>query len=317
VLLLNEEDVRRLLPMSECVEAMDMLFKDHGAGAAHVMPRYRISLPKGLHHTMGGMSTAFGATGLKTYVAGAGGSVRMVVLLFGLDSGEPLALVAANALGQLRTGAASGVATRYMAHADASSVAIIGSGSQAGTQLAAVCAVRPIRDASVYSRTPEKREAFAREMSNELGIAVRAVGSAAEAVRGADIVCTITSAREPVVAGDAFKPGTHINAAGSNHWMRRELDETAVRRSAVIAVDDVEQAKIEAGDLIWAYERKAFRWEQVVELGTIAAGKAPGRPNADAVTLFESQGIGSEDVAAAMHVYKKAVAQGIGRDVTV
>ena len=224
-------------------------------------------------------------------------------------------MIAANALGQIRTGAASGVATRYMAREDATTVGVIGTGSQARTQLAAVCAVRPIQRAWVFSRTPERRESFAKEMAQELGIEVRAAETAEAAVRDTAIVCVITNAREPVVDGEAFAPGTHINAAGSNSWSRRELDDTAVRRSDLVVVDDLPQAKIEAGDLIWAAERRAFRWEQAFELGNVVVGRIDGRPSPQAITLFESQGIGTEDVAAGMHVYRKALEQGVGRDV--
>ena len=318
MLLLNEDEVRHLLPMDECVEVMDRLFQDAGAGQTGNMSRYRIPIPGGTHQIMAGMSPAFGATGLKTYAIGRGARVpNMLVLLYGLETTEPLALLSANALGAIRTGAASGVATRYMANPGASTVGVIGTGGQAKTQLAAVCAARTIRHAWVFSRTPEHRAAFAKEMETALGIPVSPAATAEAAANEADIVVTITNSREPVVSGEALRPGTHINAAGSNHWMRRELDETAIRRCQTIVVDDLAQAKIEAGDLIWAAERQAFRWEQVVELGAVASGRVPGRPSPEAITLFESQGLGIEDVAAAMHVYENAVAQGIGRQIAL
>ena len=280
------------------------------------MGRQRLPLPQGTHQIMGGTSESFEATGLKTYVGVAGGSgTRMVVLLFHTGSPEPVAMIAANALGQIRTGAASGVATRHMARPDASTAGIIGSGYQARTQLAAVCAARPIAQAWVCSRSSERREAFAAEMARELGIAVAATETAEAAVRDAAVVCVITNSREPVVDGNAFGAGVHINAAGSNSSARRELDETAVRRSDLVVVDDLPQAKVEAGDLIWAAERRAFRWEQAIELGDVVVGRVPGRPSAGAITLFESQGIGTEDVAAGMYVYQRAREQGLGREV--
>jgi alanine dehydrogenase len=316
MLLLSEENVRELLPMKECVEVMDRLFQDAGAGGAVNASRYRIPLPGGgSHQVMAGMSTALGATGLKTYAGGRGSGSNMLVLLYGLNPVGPVALLSANALGAIRTGAASGVATKYMAREDAQSVGVIGSGRQARTQLAAICAVRPITQAWVYSPTPERRAAFAQEMAASLGIAIEAVESAEAAVAKADIVATITNSRDPVLKGEAIRPGTHINAAGSNSWMRRELDETAIKRSALIVVDDLPQAKTEAGDLIWAYEQRAFQWEQVAELGQLAAKRIPGRPSTDAITLFESQGIGMEDVAAGMHVYRKAIERGLGQQV--
>ena len=315
MLLLNEREVRDLLPMDECVDVLDAAFAEWGAGTVSNMPRYRLPLMRGAQQVMAGMSSDAGATGLKTYVTGTRGPSSMVVLLFSAEDGAPLAMLAANALGQIRTGAASGVATRHMARADAGTVAVVGSGSQAGTQLAAVAAVRPVERALVYSRAPERREAFAQRMSAELGIDVRPAGSAHEAVAQAAVVCAITNSREPVFDGDSLAPGTHVNAAGSNHWMRREVDETTIRRSAVVAVDDLENAKNECGELIWAAERRAFRWENAVELRDVVAGRVAGRPSPEAVTLFESQGLAMEDVAAGMHVYRKALAAGAGRQV--
>ncbi len=315
MLLINEDEVRQLLPMNECLVVMEQLFQDAAQGHTSNMVRQRIPLPRGLHHLLAGMSTAFGATGLKTYASGGGGggAARMLVLLFHIETGEPLAMVSADALGQLRTGAASGVATKHMARPEAGTVGIIGSGYQAETQLAAVCGVRSIRHAWVYSRTAERRTAFAEKMSASLGTPVTAVNTAEAAVAEADIVVTITNSREPLFNGEALRPGTHINAAGSNHWQRRELDETAVRRSELVVVDDLPQAKVEAGDLLWAYARRAFRWERAVELRNVISGQVAGRPTNDAITLFESQGIGIEDVAAGMHVYRKALEQGLGR----
>jgi alanine dehydrogenase len=221
VLMLSEDEVRDLLPMHECVEVLDNLFKEMGTGAVSNMNRYRIPLPRGSMQVMAGMSSANGASGLKTYVTGTGAASQMVVLLFDIATAAPIAFVAANALGAIRTGAASGVATRHMAQANARTVAIIGTGSQARTQLAAVAATRTLNHAFVYSRTQDKRERFAAQMASELGIVVEAVATAEDAVADADIVCTITSSREPVFDGSKLKPGTHVNAAGSNGWIRR------------------------------------------------------------------------------------------------
>ena len=316
MLLINEDEVRQLLPMDECIDVLDRLFADAGQGQTANVSRYRMSLPKGLHHNLAGMSMAFGASGLKTYVSAGGGSpAKMLVLIYSMETGEPLTLMSANALGQIRTGAASGVASNYMARENAQTVGVIGSGYQAETQLAAVCGVRSITQAWVYSRAPEKRDSFAERMTAQLGISVAAVETPEAAVAESDVVITITNSREPVFNGDSLRPGTHINAAGSNHWIRRELDETTIRRSDLIVVDDLPQAKIECGELLWAHERRAFRWEQVIELGTVVVGAHKGRPSENAITLFESQGIGIEDVAAGMHVYQKAIAQGLGRQV--
>ena len=218
------------------------------------------------------------------------------------------------AIGQIRTGAASGLATKYMANEDAATVAVIGSGFQARSQLEAVCAVREIKQARVYSRREERRQEFAQRSAERLGIEVAAVDSAQACVQGADVVITITSAREPVVLGEWLAPGTHVNAAGGNHWMRREIDEDAVLRSQVIVVDDLEQAKIECGDLIWPEARGSFKWDSARELRDVVAGLVEGRPSADAITLFESMGVALEDIAAAHLVYRKAKEQGLGQE---
>lgn len=317
MLMLNEEEVRELLPMNECVDVLDDLFKEMAASAVSNMNRYRLPLPRGSMQVMAGMSSANGATGLKTYVTGAGAPSQMVVLLFDIATAAPIAFIAANALGAIRTGAASGVATRYMAREDTKTAAIIGTGSQARTQLAAVATARTLDRAFVFSRTQEKRERFAAEMATELSIPVEAVATAEDAIAEADVVCAITNSREPVFDGTKLRPGTHINAAGSNGWIRREIDDATITQSALIVCDDVSDAKIECGELIWAAEHRIFRWETAVELRDVAGGRVAGRPSTDAITLFESQGLAVEDVAAGMHVYRKALERGIGRQVDV
>lgn len=317
MLIITEEEVRQLLPMKECIDVLDSAFREWDAGTVSNVARYRMPLVKGTHQLMAAASHDIGATGLKTYVTGTKGGSQMVVLLFDAETGQPLAMLSANALGQIRTGAASGLATRYMAQEKARSVGIIGSGYQAQTQLEAICAVRNIRRALVYSRSSEHRESFAKEMSARLGLEVAAVDSSDSAVAGVDVVCAITSSRDPVFDGDSIKPGVHVNAAGSNHWMRRELDEATIKRSDLIVCDDVEDARIECGELIWAAERRVFRWQSAQNLKDIVAGRVSGRPSTDAITLFESQGLAIEDVAAGMHVYRKALEKGIGRRIDI
>ena len=151
-------------------------------------------------------------------------------------------------------------------------------------------------------------------MSERLNVEVAAVDSAEECVLDADVAITITSSREPVLKGEWLKDGAHVNAAGGNHWMRREIDPAAVARCDLIVVDDLEQARIECGDLIWAAERAAFRWAMAHELKDVVSGRMSGRPDDGSVTLFESQGVGLEDVAAALHVYGKARERGIGQE---
>ena len=314
-LFLNEQEVVQLLPMIECIEALDRAFAHAGAGQVDNKARSRIRMPGGFFHFMAAADGGQGVFGYKAYpsFAGPGGS-KMMVMLYDYQSGELLTCMEAGRLGQIRTGAASGLATRYMAREAAKSVAVIGSGFQARTQLEAVCAVRPIKEARVFSRRQERREDFAKRSSERLGVEVRSVESAQECVEGADIVITITSAREPVALGEWLKDGAHINAAGGNHWLRREIDEAAVLRSELIVVDDLEQARIECGDLLWLEARGTFRWDMAHELRDVVAGRVPGRLSADGVTLFESMGVALEDIAAAELVYRKAKERGIGQE---
>ncbi len=314
-LFLNEQEVAALLPMDECIEALARAFAHAGAGQTDNKARSRIRMPGGFFHFMAAADGGQGVFGYKAYPSFAGpGGAKMMVMLYDYQSGELLACMEGGRLGQIRTGAASGLATRYMARPDADTVAVIGSGFQARTQLEAVCAVRPIKQARVFSRRQERREDFARRSSERLGVDVQPADSAQGCVEGADIVIAITSAREPVVLGQWLAAGTHINAAGGNHWLRREIDEEAVLRSELIVVDDLEQAKIECGDLLWPEARGNFRWGMVHELRDLAAGRIPGRPSPESLTLFESQGIALEDIAAAELVYRKAKEQGTGAE---
>ena len=314
-LFLNEQEVAQLLPMDECIEALERAFAHAGAGKVDNKPRSRIRMPGGFFHFMAAADGDQGVFGYKAYPSFAGpGGAKMMMMLYDYETGQLLACMEAGRLGQIRTGAASGLATRYMARCAASTVAVIGSGFQARTQLEAVCAVRSIGEARVFSRRQERREDFAKRSSERLGVDVQPVESAQECVEGADIVIAITSAREPVVLGDWLAPGAHVNAAGGNHWLRREIDEAAVLKSEQIVVDDLEQARIECGDLMWLEARGIFRWDMAHELQEVVAGRVPGRLSQEGVTLFESMGVALEDIAAADLVYRKAREQGIGQE---
>ena len=313
-LFLTESDVEELLPVAECIEVLDRAFASLGHGLGENRPRSRIRLPGGFLHLMAAACTGRDASGFgyKAYSTFPGRGSSFLFMLYDGETGGLLSVMEASNLGQIRTGAASGLATKYMARGDASTVGIIGSGYQARTQLEAVCAVRKVTSARVFSRTQEKREGFATDMGQRLKIDVAPVETAEEAVRGADIVVAITSSREPVLKGEWLDEGAHVNAAGGNNWMRRELDEAAVQRADVIVVDDLEQAKLECGDLIWPAERGAFRWSMAHELKDVVTGDVPARSDASSITLFESQGVAIEDVAAALHVYHRAREQGMG-----
>lgn len=314
-LVLREEDVRRILTMPDAIRALDLAFRQLAAGDAQNLPRHRLVLPngQGVLHMLPAAAPRQGVVGYKAYTAFRQG-VRFVVMLSSSDDGRLLALVEADWLGQMRTGAASGVATTYMARPEANFVGVVGTGGQARTQLMAVCAARPVKTVRAFGRDEERRRTFSQEMEALLGVEVRPVASAEEAVREAEIVITATTAREPVVMGEWLQPGTHVNAMGSNWANRRELDDTAVERAAVVAVDDPDQARLEAGDLVMAAAAGHFDFARAVPLAAIVARQTPGRHAPDEITLFKSLGIGLEDIVVAKLVYETARQQGLGEE---
>jgi ornithine cyclodeaminase/alanine dehydrogenase-like protein (mu-crystallin family) len=257
-----------------------------------------------------------GFLGLKAYTTFPGIGVRFIFLLWDSNTAELLALMEANILGQLRTGAASGVGARYLAREDASEAGLFGTGWQARTQLEALCCARPLKRVKIYSRSAEKREKFVSRMQDTVEAELVPVETPAEAVRGSQIVCTMTNAREPVFDGNDIEPGTTVIPAGSNRATNREVDDETIRRAAEgrIVTDNIEGAQFESGDLIAAANKSVISWGQVIEIGHIAAGKMPGRSSEDEINMFVSQGVGIEDVALGGELYRRAKAQGIGRE---
>ena len=311
-IFLTENDVKGILTMDMALDTVEESFRLMAEGTATNSPRSRMRLPNGVLNFMAGTAPGAGVMGFKSYGVARGYPVKFYVQLSSTETGELLAIIEASDLGRVRTGAASGVATKYMAREDASSVGVIGSGYQARTQLEAVCKVRDITSARVYSRKPENRDKFAVDLSASLGIDVTAAESGEACVKDVDIVITMTSTSRPVLEGQWLSPGMHINAAGANHWMRRELDGEAVRRSDVVVTDDIEQAKLECGDLIYPIEFGTIRWEQVVNLSEVVGGSAKGRNTPEEITLFESQGLALEDLTTGMRIYNIAKERGIG-----
>jgi alanine dehydrogenase len=313
-LLLREHHVTELLDMETTIAAVEDVLRDHGEGVATNRPRYRVAMPSSQLHVMTAGDSKLGVYGLKTYTVSKKGA-RFLVLLYDSESGDMLAMIEADRLGQMRTGAASGVATKYLARESADTLGVFGAGWQAESQMMAVCAVRRIKTAKVYSRSRERREAFARRMTALLRSDVTAVESPEDAARDCSIIITATTARTPVLEGKWLEPGAHINAVGSNFLSKAEIDVEAVRRASVIAVDSIEQSRMEAGDLIPAIERGAISWESVTELGRIVAGREPGRASDSDITLFKSNGIALEDISTALRVYNLARERGVGENV--
>jgi alanine dehydrogenase len=299
MLYLTESEVAQLLPMRVCVDLTRKAFEDLRAGTAQNQARRRLVVPQGstLHALAGACGNYFGTKIYSTNVRH--GLREMLVLLFDADTGQVLAFMEAEQLGQIRTGAATGYAADVLANPQASVVGMIGSGRQARTQLEAARAVRFIKKAHVWSRRREQLEKFCAEMN------ATPAESAEAAVRGADIVITATNAKDPVVETGWIKPGAFVAAIGSNQGNRRELPADLLAAAGVLAVDSLDQAKIEAGDLILA---NGLGMSNVVELKDVRAGWEASR-----ITVFESLGLGLEDVAAAAYVYEQAVARKVGR----
>jgi alanine dehydrogenase len=312
---INEAEVRQLLTMSMAMDAVEEISRKQADGRVVLHPRRRFELPAGggFFHYMAAMDTEAGFIAMKqyTYVKGV---LRFLVPLYEISTGALLAMIEADFLGQQRTGAASGVATKYLARQNARTAAILGTGGQAKTQLEAISAARRLDSVRVYGRDSERRANFCAEMSARLGIAVQPAASAAEAVRGADIVNTATTSVKPVLDGHDIADGAHINAIGANHAHKRELDDTAISRAAVIFVDSLEQSKQEAGDLIIPFQQQLDKWDAVHELDQVVAGKVPGRANDKQITLFKSNGIASWDLAVAEKIYALAKQKKLGRE---
>lgn len=289
VLYLTEADVLQALTMPVAIERLRAAFADWRAGLAGNQVRRRMLLPSGcLLHSMAGWHGKYFAT--KVYSTHPKYGAWFFVHLFDAETGRPLAILEANHLGQIRTGAASGLATDLLANPDARTVAILGSGFQARSQVEAIRTVRPsVQNVLVWSRSEERRTRFATEVG---GIACP---TAELAVRNAEIVCTATYSRQPILDVAWLAPGTHINAIGSNHPDRREIPGELVHRADMIVADSIEACAVEAGDLILA----DVDWNQVVELRFVERSWRP-----QAITLFKSVGLGLEDSVAAAYVYE-------------
>ena len=314
-LLLTEADVKTLLTMPLAIEAVETSFRRLADGSALLHSRQRLHLPsKSYLHYMAAADGAGGYMGLKIYTSSRD-RLRFLVTLFSVDSGDLVALVEADFVGQMRTGAASGVATRLLARENAQTIGIVGTGLQARTQLLAIAQVRKLTGVRAFSRDRAHREKFAREMTESLKIPVSAAESAEVAVRDADMIVTSTTSTNPVLEGRWLKPGVHINAIGANFPQKRELDAEAIERCNVIVADSRAQSRMEAGDLIYVFGEDARRWGGVWELADLVGGKSAGRTSADEITLFKSNGIATEDIVVAGRIFEMARQRGVGREI--
>jgi len=312
VLLLSEDDVRQVLTMEMALQAVEEGLKHMALDEAHNVPRARVQTDHAMLHCLSAAAKSLGVMGYKVYTTARKG-VHFQVGLYDGKTGALLSLMKADYLGQMRTGAASGVATQYMARMDASEVGLFGSGYQAQTQLQAVCKVRKVRRVQVYSRNAENRRRFANEMAVVCQTEVEPVPRPEMAAEDKDIVITATNSREPVLNGNWLAEGTHLNVIGSNFLTKSEIDSATLRRCDSIVVDSKDQARIEAGDFAQALEDGTIHWSDIHELGHVIVGRYTGRAHAEDVTLFKSLGIAVEDIAVAAKVYSAAQAKGLGQ----
>jgi alanine dehydrogenase len=312
-LVLREEEVRNLLSMPDTVAVMEQAFGALADGNVVNLPRSRIRLANGVLNMLAAAAPTLGVLGYKSYTAFREG-VRFVVMLYSAQDGRLLAIIEADWLGRMRTGATSGLATKYLAQPNANVVGLIGSGNQAVTQLMGVCAVRPISIVYVYSCNAQACKVFCDEMTKVLNIEVRPVPSARQAVDVADILITATSSSVPVFRGEWLKPGCHINAIGSNWHTKSEIDLSTLQRSFLIVTDSRDQAQDEAGDFIIPADQGLFDWNRVFDLFEVVGRQGAQRMAAENITLYKGLGIALEDIAAAAQVYNQAIEQGCGQE---
>ena len=307
-LYLTEAEVGSLLTPADALEAVEGSFRRMAAGEVDNKPRHRHRLEGGAFAVMSAVDRGLGFAGLKSYAWLPGGT-PFVVCLFDATRAELVAVIEADHLGRLRTGAASGVAARYLARRGASTLGVIGSGHQAETQVACVRAALPgIEQVVAYSRSEERLAAFCEKVSAEPGESHRDPGSQ-------EVVVTITSSRDPVLRGEWLRPGALVVGAGANVPSRRELDNAVLERATFVCCDSIEQARLESGDLIEPVGAGVLDWLEVHELGEVVAGEVAGRQSDDDIVVFKSNGLAAWDVAIAAAAVERARERGVGTEV--
>jgi ornithine cyclodeaminase/alanine dehydrogenase-like protein (mu-crystallin family) len=307
-LYLTEAEVTELLGPADALEAVEACFRRLAAGEVENVPRQRTRFEDGFLAVMWAVDRSLGLAGLKSYAAGRDGA-RFVVVVFDTETPELVAVIEADKLGQLRTGAASGVAARHLAREGASSLGVIGCGWQARSQVACIREAVPSIDRVIaYCRNDERLAEFCRETGSDAGESHR---DPAEQ----DIVVTVTTSRDPVLRGEWLQPGALVCAVGANDPRRRELDNVVLERAALVCCDSLEQAKRESGDLIEPVEAGVLDWLEAHELQEVVAGELPGRQAEDDIVVFKSNGLAAWDVAIAAVAIERARERGAGREV--
>ncbi len=307
-LYLTETEVAELLGPADAVVAVEACFRRLAAGEAENVPRQRARFEDGFLAVMWAVDRELGLAGLKSYAAGHEGA-SFVVVLFETAATKLVAVIEADKLGQLRTGAASGVAAKYLAKAGAASLGVIGCGWQARSQVACIREALPsIERVVAYCRNEERLAAFCKETGAEAGESHRDPA-------GQDVVVTITTSRDPVLRGEWLRPGTLVCAVGANDPRRRELDNAVLERAAFVCCDSLEQAKRESGDLIEPVEAGVLDWLEVHQLQEVVVGELPGRQHEDDIAVFKSNGLAAWDIAVGSVVLERARERGVGTEV--
>ncbi len=312
-LFLRNEEVDQCVTMEAMLEAIETMQKRYGQGEAYNLGRRKIIADTGMLSVMGGGLFYDGVLGVKTYTV-VRGSYSFQVSLYDASTGKLLCYLQANRLGQLRTGATTGVAVKHLSRNAPLQVGIIGTGGQAPTQLQAVAIVRDIAGVKAFSRNPERRAEFAARTSDSLGLKVKAADSNEDAVRDSDLVIGIAATAEPVVKGSWLKQGATVIGAGPTTWRVSEVDDETLARADKLFVDSLDQVSIEAGDIAAAVDRGLLNWSQLSELRHAVCGAISGRDNDGQIVYAKLMGTGVADVAAAKLAYDSAREQGLGTE---
>ena len=308
---LSESEVAKLIDFPTAVDVLTEALKSQAQGTATNRPRIRIPINGGMYNLMAAANLSENVVGLKVYTASKNGA-PMLIVLHAADGTGLLAIIEGGKISGCRTGAVSGISAKYMARSGKHVLGVIGSGFQARAQILGVLAAVSVERVVVFSRNTEKVNAFVKSMASEIEVPISAVTSADQVCAESSVVVLITNSSEPVIQTEQIRPGTHVIAAGNNTWLRNEFEPTLAAKAAIVVVDDVDQARIEAGELMRANELGLFNWDQAVSLASVVCGLRNGRTSEKDITLFASQGIGLLDVAVATHVFGQAKENSLG-----
>lgn len=314
---LCENEVRQLLTLPDAIEQVERAFTARALGNAFDVPRVRTRQPGGHLHILQAAAPEINFIGYKAYYIQPDRSRTSLLHMINMSQGNLEAIIQADWLGQVRTGAASALAVRTLARQDSRVLGLFGSGRHAQTQLEAISAVCSLSEVKVFGRDAERVRAFCALMTERTGLSIRPAVSREEAVKGSDIVLTITRSSTPLFDGNWIEPGQCIVAVGSNALDRREIDLQTVRRADLIVADSVQVAQHESGDLLSAYESGILYWENLADLGQVLVGARAGRTDDEQVILFESHGMALQDIYTGAHILALANKQGLGVELPI